>query len=55
MHFLRNKDLYFEYCEVMKYSRGDQIQQSMKGFIIDLITPDHIWSPHENQKMIPYK
>lgn len=33
---------------------SDQIQKSMKGFMIDLITHDRISSPHNTQRMIPY-
>lgn len=37
---LKNKGLFFEY-EVIKYVRGDQIEESRKGF-------DRIWSSHTN-------
>lgn len=40
--YITNKESFFDY-EVIKYSWCDQ---SSKGFIIDLIAPGIIWSPH---------
>lgn len=52
MDDLRNKGSFFEYYEVIKYVRSDQIQENHKGF-------NHIWSPHTMykcniQRMNPY-
>lgn len=52
------EDLYFEYHEVIKYGRGDQIQKKPKGddslYVKDLITPGRSISPHNISKMIPH-
>lgn len=49
-YFLRNKVSFFQYYDVIKYGRCEQIWL----FMIDLTTLDHIWSHHNTQRMIPY-
>lgn len=49
-NYLRSKESFLEYYEIIKYGWGDQIQLSLMGSMIYLITPDRMWSPHTIQK-----
>lgn len=45
LKYLKNKESFIEYCMWLKRVGVDQIQ--LNGFMIDLITPNRIWSPHD--------
>lgn len=58
LNYLRSKESFFEYLWVIELNKVGVIQfkkKNRKGFIINFITPDQIWSSHYIQRMIiPY-